>query len=349
MKKLLTTVLLWALSCSIYAGENINQILEKFQFSQQEIVELFFHNSDLPELPIAYYKAETSEENALELKLYVENTNDILLLSKVNGSIEVRKAPFTYELENKYFDGEVNGNLYESFLLSLGDENLARFLSDAYEKDLPSMKGLKVKASFEATVSMIVENEELVKPVKILSSKLIVGKALVEKAMKLDNATNEEKLVTLIPDDTEREFVSPIGSNVISSGFNLARKHPIKRRIQPHNGVDFRAKSGTPVFPAREGKVIAIGRAKAKGKFVLIEHEDGFKTTYDHLKKFQKGLKVGQMVTTADQIGEVGRTGYATGAHLHFCIIKNGMYVNPIYYLKDFQLDEETDTASLEE
>jgi len=53
MKKLLTTVLLWALSCSIYAGENINQILEKFQFSQQEIVELFFHNSDLPELPIA--------------------------------------------------------------------------------------------------------------------------------------------------------------------------------------------------------------------------------------------------------------------------------------------------------
>lgn len=341
--------LIWALSCSIYAGENINQILEKFQFSQQEIVELFFHNSDLPELPIAFYKAETNEANILELKLYVENTNDILLLSRMNDSIEVRKAPSTYELVNKYFEGEITGNLFESFLQTIGDETLARFLSDAYEKDLPSMKGLKVKASFEATVSMIVENEEFVKPVKILSSKLIVGKALVEKALKVDNSTNEEKLVTLIPDDTEREFVSPIGSNVISSGFNLARRHPIKRRIQPHNGVDFRAKSGTPVFPAREGKVVAIGRAKAKGKFVLIEHEDGFQTTYDHLKKFQKGLKVGQVVTTADQIGEVGRTGYATGAHLHFCIIKNGMYVNPIYYLKDFQLDEETDTASLEE
>ena len=90
MKKLLTTVLLWALSCSIYAGENINQILEKFQFSQQEIVELFFHNSDLPELPIAYYKAETSEENALELKLYVENTNDILLLSNTEYPYPIR-------------------------------------------------------------------------------------------------------------------------------------------------------------------------------------------------------------------------------------------------------------------
>lgn len=342
-------MLIWAISFSLYAGENINKILEKFQFSEEEIVELFFHNTDLPELPIAYYKADSNEDNQLELKLYVEDSNEVLLLTKINDSIEVRKAPNTYELEVKYFDGEITGNIFDSINSSLGDEGLARFLTDAYEKDLPSLKGLKVSASFEAMISVIVENGEIVKPLKVLSSKLIVGKALVEKAIKIDNSTKEEKLVTLIPDDSERDFVSPIGSNVISSGFNLARRHPIKRRIQPHNGVDFRAKSGTPIFPAREGKVIAIGRAKAKGKYVLVEHENGFQTTYDHLRKFQKGLKVGQLVTSADQIGEVGRTGYATGAHLHFCIIKNGLYVNPIYYLKDFQLDEETDTASLEE
>jgi murein DD-endopeptidase MepM/ murein hydrolase activator NlpD len=109
--------------------------------------------------------------------------------------------------------------------------------------------------------------------------------------------------------------------------------------------VDFSAKSGTPVHPALDGEIISIGRARAKGKFVLIRHSNGFESTYDHLRKFKKGLRVGMHVTINDLIGEVGRTGYATGAHLHFGILKNGLYVNPIDYLNNYQIDKENDPA----
>ena len=107
--------------------------------------------------------------------------------------------------------------------------------------------------------------------------------------------------------------------------------------------------SGTPVYPALEGEVIAIGRARAKGKFVLIQHDNGYQTTYDHLKKFKKGLRVGMHVEMDDQIGEVGRTGYATGAHLHFGVIFEGYYTNPIYLLKDYSDDQKNLAENLDE
>ncbi|MGZ3809529.1 MAG: M23 family metallopeptidase, partial [Bacteriovorax sp.] len=190
---------------------------------------------------------------------------------------------------------------------------------------------------------------------RIAYARLIVGSALVEKELRLDPTTNLETLVNKLPELEDRQFLSPVKAERISSQFNLARRHPVKRRrIQPHNGVDFTAKSSTPVYPALEGVVIAMGRARAKGKFILIEHYNGMKSTYDHLRKFQKGLRIGDYVEVGDQIGEVGRTGYATGSHLHFGLLnEDGLYVNPILYLKDYQVETDDghgpDSGSLDE
>ncbi|MGZ3789228.1 MAG: M23 family metallopeptidase [Bacteriovorax sp.] len=260
------------------------------------------------------------------------------------------------EIVPKIFEGRVVGDLYDSVLKDTQNEVWAKTLAEAFKDDLVSIKGLKVPANYYfKTETEIQEDDNDKASDRIAYARLIVGSALVEKELRLDPTTNLETLVNKLPELEDRQFLSPVKAERISSQFNLARRHPVKRRrIQPHNGVDFTAKSSTPVYPALEGVVIAMGRARAKGKFILIEHDNGMKSTYDHLRKFQKGLRIGDYVEVGDQIGEVGRTGYATGSHLHFGLLnEDGLYVNPILYLKDYQVETDDghgpDSGSLDE
>lgn len=246
-------------------------------------------------------------------------------------------------LEEKSFEGEISGTLFDSVLSVVGDEVLASEMEKAFEADFTSNKGLRVGARFLFDVEVLYnESNEFIKYGKITYAKLIVGRAIVEKVANEEDE-NFTSLKTLLPEEAERIFENPVETQSISSAFNLARRHPVKKRLQPHNGIDFRAKSGDPVYAALEGRIITKARTRAKGKFILIEHDNGFQSTYDHLKNFSKSLRVGDYVSTGEQIGEVGRTGYATGAHLHFGIMKNGEYVNPLNYLKDYYLENEVD------
>jgi murein DD-endopeptidase MepM/ murein hydrolase activator NlpD len=275
-----------------------------------------------------------AEDGELTLKLYIENSNDIYLVQNIDSNILIEALDVKYRIEKKTIEGKIVGNLFDSVLNSTGSERLASIIAESFNEEFKTAKGLKVDASFNFEVDQYFEGDEFADFGNISKASIVVGKAIIEKTSIQDPNNNTFSLKNLIPDESEKIFTSPVNSNLISSLFNLARRHPVKRRLQPHNGIDFIAKSGTPVFPALEGEVIAVGRTKAKGKFILIRHDNGFETTYDHLRKFQKGIRVGMYVDIYDQIGEVGRTGYATGAHLHFGMLKDGMYVNPINYLK---------------
>ncbi len=120
---------------------------------------------------------------------------------------------------------------------------------------------------------------------------------------------------------------APLDFARISSGFNLRRKHPIHKSIRAHRGVDYAAPRGTPVFSAGDGRVVAAGYSKANGNYVFIQHGQRFTTKYLHLNK--RKVKKGQSVKQRQVIGTVGSTGYATGPHLHYEFLVNGVHRNP--------------------
>ncbi len=120
---------------------------------------------------------------------------------------------------------------------------------------------------------------------------------------------------------------APLDFTRISSNFNLKRKHPIHKMIKAHRGVDYAAPRGTPVYAAGDGKVIAAGYSKANGNYVFIQHGQKYTTKYLHLNK--KAVKSGQSVRQRQVIGTVGSTGYATGPHLHYEFLVNGIHHNP--------------------
>jgi murein DD-endopeptidase MepM/ murein hydrolase activator NlpD len=116
----------------------------------------------------------------------------------------------------------------------------------------------------------------------------------------------------------------------VTSRFNPRRMHPILHTIMPHNGCDFGAPSGTPVYAIGPGVVTFRGDSGPTGNFVSIRHDGGFESGYAHLSRFVPGVAVGTHVEARQLVGYVGTTGRSTGPHLHLSVKLNGQFIDPL-------------------
>lgn len=121
----------------------------------------------------------------------------------------------------------------------------------------------------------------------------------------------------------------PVEFTRISSQFTTARKHPVLGTMRAHRGVDYAARTGTPIMAAGEGRVSFAGWQNGYGHTVIIDHGRGYTTLYAHLSKFGKYRK-GSRVRQGDTIGYVGSSGLATGPHLHYEFRVNGAHRDPL-------------------
>ncbi|MCP4712548.1 MAG: M23 family metallopeptidase, partial [Planctomycetes bacterium] len=119
-----------------------------------------------------------------------------------------------------------------------------------------------------------------------------------------------------------------------SGAFGLRQRHPVTGARTMHNGADFAASIGTPIFAPADGKVVKIWYSKSLGRTVVIDHGYGLRTLYGHLKESK--VKVGQEVKRRDLIALIGRTGLmTTGPHLHYEVHVNGNPIDPMKYIFD--------------
>ena len=113
------------------------------------------------------------------------------------------------------------------------------------------------------------------------------------------------------------------------SGFG-ARNHPILGYTKMHTGVDWAAPMGTPIFASGTGTVEKAGWEGGYGKYIRIKHNNGYETAYGHMTAFARGMQPGTRVRQGQVIGFVGSTGLSTGAHVHYEILVNGRFVDPM-------------------
>ena len=122
---------------------------------------------------------------------------------------------------------------------------------------------------------------------------------------------------------------APLKFSRISSNFQRRRFHPVQRVYKPHNGVDYAAPRGTPVYSTGDGVVTARAYAPGNGNYIKVRHNRSVEIYYLHLSAFAKGIFQGCRVSGGQLIGYVGSTGLATGPHLCYRMTKNGSWVNP--------------------
>jgi murein DD-endopeptidase MepM/ murein hydrolase activator NlpD len=121
----------------------------------------------------------------------------------------------------------------------------------------------------------------------------------------------------------------PVNNAIMRSGFG-SRRHPILGYVKMHTGVDWATPYGTPIFASGNGVVEVAGWEGGYGKYVKLKHNNGYETAYGHMSAFAKGLEPGKRVRQGQVIGFVGSTGQSTGAHVHYEILVNGRFVDPM-------------------
>jgi murein DD-endopeptidase MepM/ murein hydrolase activator NlpD len=121
----------------------------------------------------------------------------------------------------------------------------------------------------------------------------------------------------------------PVNDAIMRSGFG-GRRHPILGFVRMHTGVDWATAYGTPIFAAGNGTIEKIGTESGYGKYIRIKHNNGYETAYGHMSAFAKGMDEGKRVRQGQVIGFVGTTGLATGPHVHYEILVNGRFVDPL-------------------
>jgi murein DD-endopeptidase MepM/ murein hydrolase activator NlpD len=142
-----------------------------------------------------------------------------------------------------------------------------------------------------------------------------------------DMVKNKAKLLNAIP---SIQPVSNKNLNRIASGFGY-RIDPVYKDRRPHQGLDFTAPQGTPIYATADGTVKEVGfTTSGFGNRVLINHGYGYETLYGHMYRFK--ARVGQQVKRGEVIGYVGNTGKSTGPHCHYEVHRGGRPVDPIYY-----------------
>ena len=151
----------------------------------------------------------------------------------------------------------------------------------------------------------------------------------------VDLFKNHDEMLNCIP------AIQPVANKNLkytASGYGM-RIDPIYKTAKFHNGMDFSANIGTPVYATGDGVIKKAGWQSGYGKIIIVSHGFGYETWYAHLNKYD--VRVGQKVVRGEVIGEVGNTGKSTGPHLHYEVHVKGKVVNPVnYYFMDLSAEE---------
>lgn len=269
------------------------------------------------------------------ISVYTDETVDaVVAITDSNQYIQVEKAgPAMARHPSGEGDDEDSGGirLYDSLYETALKQEMPRPIIDdlvrIFGNDVDFQRPVAGGDSFEAFYE---ENEENENRNELLYAS-ITARGEVYRYYRFQSS--EDNLLDYYDEKgrSARKFLvrQPVQGVRISSGFGR-RYHPIMRYSKMHTGVDFAGPTGTPIFAAGNGTIIKAGWDSGYGRRIEIQHANGYVTTYNHQSAFAKGIKEGVRVRQGQVIGYIGSTGLSTGAHLHYEVIVNGNFVDPM-------------------
>lgn len=233
-------------------------------------------------------------------------------------------------------EGELAHSLYRAFAAVLSDSMLnqreraymAWEIAEIFRWEADFTRGFRPGDHFKVIFERLLSPFGEVRYGRLLAASLVVqGRTLT--AFEYDDVQGRTAFFDEQGNSLRRDFLRvPVEFKRISSEFGT-RYHPILRRWRDHDGIDYAASSGSPVMSVGDGVIVRAGNAGGYGRLVEIRHGDGLITRYAHLRGFGPGVRSGARVSQGQVIGYVGKTGLATGPHLHFEFRVNGVARDP--------------------
>jgi murein DD-endopeptidase MepM/ murein hydrolase activator NlpD len=240
------------------------------------------------------------------------------------------KRPMEVEKQLAHVQLDVGSSLYESALAAGEDPTLALALADVFAWDIDFYLDVRKGDRVGCLVEKFVSQGRLLRYGEVLAADYrgqTVGHRRVFRYQLADGQWN------YFQDDgtsSRKAFLkSPLKFAHVTSGFGN-RLHPVLQYIAAHQGVDYAAAIGTPIWAVADGVVTLAGNTGAGGNTICLRHHGGLETCYLHLSSFGAGVRVGAAVAQKQVIGLSGNTGRTTGPHLHYALKRGGVFVNPL-------------------
>jgi murein DD-endopeptidase MepM/ murein hydrolase activator NlpD len=221
-------------------------------------------------------------------------------------------------------------SIYETALRNKVPATVIEDMIKIYSYDVDFQRKVQPGDSFDVFFAGEDEGATITEKTEVLFASLTVG-GETKKYYRFQ--TPDDSIVDYYDESgkSAKKFLvrKPVNNAIMRSGFG-SRRHPILGYVKMHTGVDWATPYGTPIFASGNGVVEVAGWEGGYGKFVKIKHNNGYETAYGHMSAFAKGLEPGKRVRQGQVIGFVGSTGASTGAHVHYEILVNGRFVDPM-------------------
>jgi murein DD-endopeptidase MepM/ murein hydrolase activator NlpD len=221
-------------------------------------------------------------------------------------------------------------SIYETALRNKVPPNVIEDMVRIYSYDVDFQRKVQPGDSFDVFYAGEDEGATITEKTEVLFASLTVG----GETKKYYRFQSPDDSVVDYYDETgksAKKFLvrKPVNNAIMRSGFG-GRRHPILGYVKMHTGVDWATPYGTPIFASGNGMVEKVGPEGGYGKYIRIKHNNGYETAYGHMSAFAKGMEPGKRVRQGQVIGFVGSTGQSTGPHVHYEILVNGRFVDPL-------------------
>ncbi|MED5412962.1 MAG: peptidoglycan DD-metalloendopeptidase family protein [Pseudomonadota bacterium] len=331
-EEVLEEITLWQ-NVEVQSGDNLSAIFNTVGLTDQDLFRVL----------------NSSEEAKILNRVYPGYQLDFLI--PIEGQLErlrVLKTPLEGYLftrnGNDYRVAEIlkEAQIHQAF--KVGEISDSLFMAGQREQ-IPAVHIMEMANIFGGVIDFILDprigdqfsilyNEQFLEGQFIGNGQILatrfINQGKVFTAVRYINEEGEVGYFNPEGESMRKAFLrNPLDVFRISSNYNPRRRHPILNTIRAHRGTDYAAPRGTPIRATGDGRVTRASLYGSFGNLVIIQHSGGFETKYAHLSRFANGINPGDRVRQGEVIGYVGATGGATGPHLHYEFLVNGVHQNP--------------------
>ena len=312
-------------------GENLSIIFEEFKVPLNTAYRIFRldKNNLLSKIkPGDEMKFTYLGEDITGIEIIKDSINSILI--EITDKISIKKISKDVELIQSFKSGVIKTSFYEAALDAEIPDSIIMDFAYIFGWDIDFIFDIREGDSFNVIYETSYSDGEKVKNGDIILAKF-VNRGETYSANRFFLNENDKEFFDDNGNNLQKAFLrAPLDFAYISSHFNPNRMHPVLHTIRAHNGVDYAAKTGSPVRTTGNGTVHYAGRRNGCGNEIVIKHSNDYSTRYCHLSKFKSDIKKGTKVIQGETIGFVGSTGLATGPHLHYEFKIGNKHVDPV-------------------
>lgn len=273
-------------------------------------------------------ESRSGEETPLRFFYDIDGVSRLVVEAEGEG-FAARVEEYQFDTRLVRIAGTISTSLFDAMLAAGESSALAVQLSEVFGHQVNFVSEVQEGDTFEMVVEKQYLEQEFRSYGDIVAARF-VNDGTVYEAYRFKDEEGRTGYFDAEGKSLSTQFLkAPLNFTRISSGYTLARRHPVFGKVRPHQGVDYAAPRGTPVKALGDGTVSFRGWMKGYGYTLIIKHSGGIETQYAHLSRFNASAKVGAKVEQGEVVAYVGASGVATGPHLDFRVKKNGKFVDP--------------------